>query len=52
LRQEKIKKKLLCHNIEEAIDKVIAGPEKKNRIITDEEKRIIAIHEMGHTLSR
>ncbi|MFN8671401.1 MAG: ATP-dependent zinc metalloprotease FtsH [Candidatus Sericytochromatia bacterium] len=41
---------ITMENIEEAIDKVIAGPEKKNRIITDEEKRIIAIHEMGHTL--
>jgi cell division protease FtsH len=43
-------KEITMPNIEEAIDKVIAGPEKKNRIITDEEKRIIAIHEMGHTL--
>lgn len=43
-------KEITMDNIENAIDKVIAGPEKKNRIITDEEKRIIAIHEMGHTL--
>jgi len=43
-------KEITMDNIEHAIDKVIAGPEKKNRIITDEEKRIIAIHEMGHTL--
>jgi len=43
-------KEIKMGNIEEAIDKIIAGPEKKNRIITDEEKRIIAIHEMGHTL--
>ncbi len=43
-------KEITMANIEEAIDKVIAGPEKKNRIITDMEKRIIAIHEMGHTL--
>lgn len=46
----KNQKEINMSNIEEAIDKVIAGPEKKNRIITDEEKRIIAIHEMGHTL--
>ena len=43
-------KEITMANIEEAIDKVIAGPEKKNKIITDQEKRIIAIHEMGHTL--
>ena len=46
----KNQKEINMSNIEDAIDKVIAGPEKKNRIITDEEKRIIAIHEMGHTL--
>ncbi len=43
-------KEISMKNIEDAIDKVIAGPEKKNKIITDQEKRIIAIHEMGHTL--
>ena len=34
----------------EAIDRVIAGPERRSRIITDEEKRIIAYHEGGHAL--
>jgi len=43
-------KEVTMQNIEEAIDKVIAGPEKKNRLITDKEKRTIAVHEMGHTL--
>ncbi|RYX89971.1 ATP-dependent zinc metalloprotease FtsH, partial [bacterium] len=43
-------KEITMLNIEDAIDKVIAGPEKKNKIITDQEKRIIAIHEMGHTI--
>jgi cell division protease FtsH len=33
-----------------AIEKVMLGPEKKSRIITDEEKRIIAIHESGHAV--
>ncbi|MBC7545877.1 MAG: ATP-dependent zinc metalloprotease FtsH, partial [Candidatus Sericytochromatia bacterium] len=37
-------------DIEAAIDRVIAGPEKKSRIITEKEKEIIAYHEMGHTL--
>ncbi len=33
---------------EEAIERVIAGPERKSRIISDEEKRIVAYHEAGH----
>ena len=38
------------HNIDDAIDKIIAGAEKKSRIITDEEKEITAYHEVGHAL--
>ena len=38
------------HFLEEAIDKVIAGPEKKSRIISDEEKENTAYHEVGHAL--
>lgn len=36
--------------IEEAIDRVIAGPERKTRIMSDKEKRVIAYHEGGHAL--
>jgi len=36
--------------LEEAIDRVIAGPERKSRIISPKEKRIIAYHELGHAL--
>jgi cell division protease FtsH len=35
---------------EEAIDRVIAGPQRKSRVIADREKKIIAYHEAGHTL--
>ena len=35
---------------EEAIDRVIAGPERHTRLISDEERRIIAYHEAGHAL--
>ncbi len=35
---------------EEAIERVIAGPERKSRLISDEEKRIIAYHEAGHAV--
>ncbi|MEW6040765.1 MAG: ATP-dependent zinc metalloprotease FtsH [Elusimicrobiota bacterium] len=37
-------------DLEEAIDRVIAGPERKSRMISDKEKRIIAYHESGHAL--
>ncbi|MBU6429698.1 MAG: ATP-dependent zinc metalloprotease FtsH, partial [Cyanobacteria bacterium REEB65] len=37
-------------DFEQAIDKVVAGPERKSRIITDKEKEIIAFHEVGHAL--
>ena len=35
---------------EESIERVIAGPERKSRIITEEEKKIIAFHEAGHAV--
>jgi cell division protease FtsH len=36
--------------LEDSIDRVIAGPEKKGRIISQKEKEIIAYHETGHAL--
>ena len=36
--------------IEAAIDRVIAGPERKSRAMSDKEKMVIAYHEAGHTL--
>ena len=35
-------------HIEASIDRIIAGPEKKSRVVSDKEKQIIAIHETGH----
>lgn len=43
-------KTITMKNLEEAIDKVMAGPEKKSRIISDEEKENTAYHEVGHAL--
>jgi cell division protease FtsH len=37
-------------DLQEAIEKVIAGPERRTRLITDEEREIIAYHEAGHAL--
>ncbi|OGS01949.1 MAG: cell division protein FtsH [Elusimicrobia bacterium RIFCSPLOWO2_12_FULL_59_9] len=36
--------------LEESIERVMAGPQRKSRVITDKEKRIVAYHESGHTL--
>jgi cell division protease FtsH len=36
--------------LEEAIARVIAGPERKSRMITESEKNVIAYHEIGHAL--
>ena len=37
-------------DLEEAIERVIAGPERKSRLISEEEKRIVAYHEAGHAV--
>jgi len=36
--------------LEEAIERVIPGPKRKNRMITEREKKIVAYHESGHAL--
>jgi cell division protease FtsH len=44
-------KKVIGQNeLEEAIERVIAGPERKSRLISEEEKRIVAYHEAGHAV--
>jgi len=43
-------RKIHMETIEEAITKVIAGVEKKSRVISDKEKRLTAYHEGGHAL--
>lgn len=37
-------------DFQESIEKVIAGPERKSRVISDEEKQVLAYHEAGHAL--
>ncbi len=41
---------ILKPELEEAIFRVMAGPERKSRVITDAEKAIIAYHEVGHAI--
>ena len=36
--------------MEEAIERVIAGPERRSRLISEEEKRVVAYHEAGHAV--
>ncbi len=43
-------KSIGLHELEEAVDRVIAGPERKSRIISEREKEITAYHEAGHAL--
>lgn len=42
--------KIRMDEIEEAITKVIAGPEKKSRVISEEERKLTAFHEAGHAV--
>ncbi len=44
------KKSIEMPDLQESIEKVIAGPERKSRLISEEEKRIVAYHEAGHAL--
>ena len=44
------RKVITMKDLEESIARVIAGPERRSRMISDKEKRTIAYHEMGHAL--
>lgn len=50
LAARKNKTEISMSDLEEAIDKVIAGPEKKSMVISPKDKKITAYHEMGHAL--
>ena len=45
------KKRVGMDEFNEAVDRVIAGPERKSRVITPEEKKIVAYHEAGHAVA-
>jgi cell division protease FtsH len=50
LAARKNQKIITMHDIEEATVKVVAGPEKKSRIISEKEKKLTAYHEAGHAI--
>lgn len=45
------REKIEMRDLEESIMKVIAGPEKKTRMVTEKEKRLTAFHEAGHAIA-
>ncbi|PJF36647.1 MAG: cell division protein FtsH [Candidatus Thermofonsia Clade 1 bacterium] len=50
LAARKNKKSISMRDCEEAIYRVILGPERKSRVISEEQKRLIAYHEAGHAI--
>ena len=50
LSVRKGKKRVGMEEFEEAVERVIAGLEKKNRLINEEERKIVAYHEIGHAI--
>lgn len=46
------KKAIGMAEFEESVERVIAGPERRSRLITDEEKKILAVHESGHAVAQ
>lgn len=44
------KRRIEMPEMEEAIERVVAGPERKSKVISDKEKRLTAYHEAGHAL--
>jgi cell division protease FtsH len=45
------KKSIGMSEMQEAAERVMAGPERKSRVITEEEKEVVAYHEAGHALA-
>ena len=50
LAARKDHEKITMEDLEEGIERVMAGPERKSRLISDREKKIIAYHETGHAI--
>ncbi len=50
LAARRCKETIGADEVEEAMERVMAGPERKSRVITERERRVIAYHESGHAL--
>ncbi|MBQ6807848.1 MAG: ATP-dependent zinc metalloprotease FtsH [Firmicutes bacterium] len=44
------KSRIELQDLEQAVERVIAGPEKKSKVISDKEKKLVAYHEAGHAV--
>lgn len=44
------KKQINMYEMEDAIERVVAGPEKKSKVISEKEKKLVSYHEAGHAL--
>ena len=51
LAARKNRKVIIMPDLEEAMMKVIAGPEKRSRVISEQERRLTAVHEAGHAVA-
>ncbi len=50
LAAQRKKRQIEFEDFEEAIDRVIAGPERKSRLVSAKERKIVAYHEIGHAI--
>jgi cell division protease FtsH len=50
LAARKGKDAVSMHDLEEAIDRVVAGLERRSQVLTDNERRLVAFHELGHAV--
>ncbi|NLO06806.1 MAG: ATP-dependent zinc metalloprotease FtsH [candidate division WS1 bacterium] len=50
LAGRKDKKRIEREDFDEAVERIIAGPERRSRVISESERRILAYHEAGHAL--
>jgi ATP-dependent Zn protease len=48
--KEAVSFQVKAENLEYAIERVIAGPEKKTNVLSPNEKKVVAYHESGHAL--
>ncbi len=44
------REKVALHDFQEAIERIVAGLEKKSRVLSEQEKKIVAYHEVGHAI--
>lgn len=50
LAAKKGQKKINMKDIEDSVIKVIAGPEKRSKVVSDKEKKLVSYHEAGHAI--